>query len=271
MQPSDGRKAAAQRLCTCNRSGHVAFLCNLKSERLGPNQDSGINGKTMSLRALIIADPVLDVATLIQAQCQRLAQHALVATSYEQLLILANAHKPEVIVVSLELLLPQAREGLSALVKMLPQSLLFVAYRELSLPEINALKKIGIQEFIAHPVQASAIFRAVSHRFAVPVRQHPRFDVQIDVLRADGVQLGQTGNLSLGGMQFFASVPVRPQDSLLVTLHLDGQGVLKVRFRVLLAQPLDAGRWMVRGQFEHLRGQGLQQLATFLEGKLEAP
>lgn len=219
----------------------------------------------MTLRAFVVADPVASLAELVKQQCQRLAEQAIVATCGEQLLTLAGVHRPEVIVCSLELVRPPIAESVPKLLRMLPDSLVIVAYREMSLPAMRQVERLGIKEFLPHPIDPTEVFRAVSRRFGVAVRQHPRFAVVIDVHRADGVLLGRSRNLSLGGLSFVCAAPQKIGDSLLLQLVFGQAAPSLLRFRVLGAHAEPAGGQVVRGQFENLRGQGLQALVSFLQ------
>lgn len=219
----------------------------------------------MTLRAFIVADPVVSLAEVVKSQCQRLAEHAVIATSGEQLLVLAGVHRPEVLICSLELTGPDIAHTMPKLLKLLPDSLVIVAYREMSLPAMQKVERLGVKEFLPHPIDPTEVFRAVSRRFGVPVRQHPRYNVEFEVHRADGVLLGRSRNISLGGLSFVCAAPQKAGDSLLLHLTLGAQAPTMVRFRVLGANAEPAGGHVVRGQFENLRGQGLQTLVNFLE------
>jgi DNA-binding NtrC family response regulator len=218
----------------------------------------------MTLRAFIVADPVLSTAELVQSQCQRLAAQALVATHGDQLLALAAAHRPEIVIYSLELAQPPLAEAIPKLLKVLPDSLIMASYRELSVGHMNKMERFGVKEFLPHPVDPTEIFRAVSRRFGLPVRQHPRFAVAVPVHRADGALLGTSRNLSLGGLSYVSQTAQRAGESLLLHLSFGAAPAAVVRFRVLGSNAEASGTHVIRGQFENLRGPGLQQLVNFL-------
>src|SRR5262245_10663524 len=140
----------------------------------------------MILQALVVADPVGNVAELITSQCRRLAQQRLVATHGEQILGLCAEFRPELVLLSLEMAHPPLEQLIPKLIKLLPDVLLIATFRELSVPHLEQLNRLGVDDFLAQPLQASELFLTVARRFAVSFRRRPRYPVRLEVHRPDG-------------------------------------------------------------------------------------
>ena len=220
----------------------------------------------MILKALVVADPVGTVAEMVTTQCRRLATQRVVATSGEQALTLVAEIKPEVVVLSLEITRPGVEKLVPKLIKELPDILIVATFRELTVPKMEQLNHLGVDDFVAHPINATEIFRAVSRRFHMPFRQYQRFDVSMDVLRADAVQLGRTLNISEGGILMELNHVLQPGESILVDLVLpDGHPKpLRVRCRMLAVEGRPPARTTGRMQFENLRGDDHRRMVTYV-------
>ena len=226
----------------------------------------------MILKALVVADPVGNVADLITSQCRRLANQRIVATTGDQALALIHEVRPEVVVLSLEMARPTADALVPQFIKHVPDILIIATFRELTVPKMEQLNRLGVDDFVAQPINATEIFRAVSRRFHMPFRQHPRFEVSFEVKRADGAIFGRTINLSAGGMRLDIGPGLAADDSVLVDSALpDGQPKpLRARFRLLVIEGQAPARITARGQFENLRSDDLRRLLSYLE-RFEAP
>jgi DNA-binding response OmpR family regulator len=187
----------------------------------------------MRLRSLLVADPVERVARQITDGCERLAEDRLIATTGARALALANDHRPEMVILSLELAKSETVDVATDLRRSLPDCFIVITYRELAVPTMERLGKLGVDDFKPQPLDLTSVFRAASRHFGVPFRRHDRHAVTVDVQRADGVQIGRTLDLSEGGMRFAALHPMSADDSVLVDLMVPGQKALRVRCRVL--------------------------------------
>ncbi|HET6344559.1 MAG TPA: PilZ domain-containing protein, partial [Myxococcota bacterium] len=187
----------------------------------------------MILKALVVADPVGNIAELVTTQCRRLATERLVATTGTQALALVSEYKPEVVVVSLELARPPIEKLVPKLIKIVPDVLIVASFRELAVPKMEQLNRLGVDDFVAHPINATEIFRAVSRRFHMAFRQHQRFNLHLDVLRADGVTLGRTLDVSVGGMRLELYHPLHAGESVLIDVMLPTGHKLRARCRLL--------------------------------------
>ena len=129
---------------------------------------------------------------------------------------------------------------------------------------IRELKKENIVEFVAHPAKRSEIFRIVARRCGVQTRVHPRFKASIEVHRADGVLVGKTHNLSREGMLMRTVHPAAVNQSLFVKLSLPGEE-LRLRCRILDAEPTTGGGSIARAMFEQVRGPERLALFRFID------
>lgn len=219
----------------------------------------------MILKALVVADPVGNIAELVTTQCKRLARTRRIATTGEHALALVSEYKPEVVVLALEIAQPPVEKLIPKLIKACPDVFIVASFRELTVPKMEQLNRLGVDDFVAQPINATEIFRAVSRRFHMPFRQHPRFDVALDVIRPDGVMLGRTTNVSEGGLRMEVSHALQPNESVLVDVLLPDQNKLRVRCRVLHVDGAPPVKVMVRAQFENLRGEEQRRLVKFID------
>lgn len=222
----------------------------------------------MKLRALLVADPHLQTAEFLAQQCERLADVRIIATGATEALQLVRDKQPETAIISLELsgttakkLVPQLREAAANM-------LILATYRELSVPEMGRLHDCGVDEFIAQPVDILQVYRAASRRFKTPFRRHDRFRVIADVLRADGVMIGRTCDISEGGMCMEAFHPVNANESILVDLQL-GDVAKPLRVRCLILGVDGAPPKIVRARvlFDKLWGPEQRRLVSFLQAQ----
>ena len=226
----------------------------------------------MQLRAMVVADPVGNVAELVTSQCRRLAEQRLVATVGEQTLALVAELQPEVLVASLEIKRPAIDKLIPRIIKIAPEILIIATFRELTVPQMEQLSHLGIDDFITHPINATEIFRAVSRRFHLPFRQFPRFDTQLKVHRTDGALLGETLNISEGGLRIKLLAHLAVDESIMLALDLpDAPGKpMRARFRVLAIEAPTGGQTVARGYFDNLRGEEQRRLATYVAGLEQA-
>lgn len=218
----------------------------------------------MRLRSLLVADPVESVARQVADGCERLAEDRLIATAGNKALALAVEHRPEMVVLSQEVANPEALEVVTQLRRSLPDCFIVITYRELAVPMMERLGRLGVDDFKPQPLDLTSVFRAASRRFAVHFRRHDRHTVAVDVHRADGVLIGRTMDLSEGGMRFVAVHPMSADDSVLVDLMLPAGKPLRVRCRILEVDGKPPLQVSARGQFENLRGREHERLAAYL-------
>jgi len=219
----------------------------------------------MRLKSLLVADPVESVARQIADGCARLAEDRLIVTSGAKAVSLATEHRPEMVILSLELAKPDALEVATDVRSALAETFIVITFRELAVPTMERLGRLGVDDFMPQPLDLTGVFRAASRRFGVHFRRHDRHTVAIDVHRADGVLIGRTIDLSEGGMRFTAFHPVAADDSLLVDLMLPGDKPLRVRCRVLEVDGKPPMLVTARGQFENLRGREHERLNAYLQ------
>lgn len=220
----------------------------------------------MQLRAMVVADPVGNVAELVTSQCRRLASQRVVSTMGEQTLALVAELQPEILVASLEIVRPTIDKLIPRIIKIAPEILIIATFRELTVPKMEQLNQLGVDDFIAHPIHATEIFRAVSRRFNLPFRQFQRFDVRLVVRRTNGELLGETLNISEGGLRLKMSAKVAVDESIMLDLELpDIKGKpLRARFHVLALEAPQGRQSVARGQFDNLRGEEQQRLGAYL-------
>lgn len=226
----------------------------------------------MTLRSLLVADPVRDVAETVAQQSKRLAKRRIICTDAQQLLEVADTEAPEILLLSLEL--PGARTDklLKQLRKRHAELFLVGMYRELSVGAIESLGKLGVDDFVAQPLDTAALYRAASEHFNTFFRRHDRYEVAVDIYRADGVLVGRTRDLSEGGMLMDAFHPVSQEGSLLLELDLpDGEAErVRLRCHVLRVHGEAPSPVSASVQFETPRGREQQRLVSYLS-TLPAP
>jgi CheY-like chemotaxis protein len=231
-----------------------------------PAMDSEPAGELeQRLRGLLIADPVETVAAHIATQCERLAESTFIATTGERALAMVREKKPEMVILSLELQRPETLEVARGIRDSSPGTFVVISFRELAVPTMERLGKLEVGDFMPQPLDFAALFRATSRRFERYFRRHDRHSVTLDVLRADGVLIGRTRNLSEGGMLFDAFHPLTADESLLVDLGLHDRP-LRVRCQVLGVDGQAPAPVKARVQFENLRGPEQRRLIDFLGG-----
>ena len=217
---------------------------------------------------MIVADPTEAVAELVADQCERLAGRREVATEGAMVLKLARETRAELAVLSLELQRPDTASIMRDLRRLDPRPFVVVTYRELGLPGMERFGKLGVTDFVPHPIDVTEIFRAASRHFGVPFRRHERFVVHHEVHRLDGVVMGQTQDLSEGGMLMRTTHALTPGESLLLQIDLpDGADApLRVRSHVLRVEGQAPAAMSVSIQFDRLRGKEHRRLVMYLEG-----
>lgn len=221
----------------------------------------------MALRALVVGDPVQDVADLLARQCERLAAECVAVSTSADVLEAVDRLNPEIVIGSVDLAHPDFKTLAKTLRTKQPRVFFVATYRELSLERMEQLGRLGVDDLLPQPVDATELFRAASGHFNEFFQRHPRHGITRDVVRADGVLIGRTIDLSEGGMQMDAIHPVSVNDSLLIDLVLaEGQTPVRVRCQVLDVLGRAPTKVRARTQFNSLRGVEHQRLATFLTG-----
>ncbi len=221
----------------------------------------------MKLEQMIVADPMASVAELLADQCERLAEQCLVCTDGAAVIAAAKQRAPRMVMLSLEIQRPAALEVASELAKLEPRPFIVGMYRELGVPGMERYERIGVSDFVPQPVDVADVFRAASRHFGVPFRRHTRFAMRFDIARADGVLIGQTRDLSEGGMLMSTPHALTAGESLLVDLALpDGQDKpMRVRCSVLNVEGQAPAAMQANIQFVRLRGEEHRRLAQYLE------
>lgn len=224
------------------------------------------------LQHLVVADPNRETAQNIADACERLAATRAITTGGSETLEAVTAQKPEVLIISLELMRPDAIELIPKLQKAAPDTLLIATYRELSVPLMEKLSRIGLAHFVPQPVEITEVFRAASNRFQMYFRRHDRHAVTLEVYRADGVLVGRTRDLSEGGMSMDALHPVHIDESQLFDLMLadNASRPLRVRSRVLLVEGTAPAPVLARIQFEKLWGPEQKRLTDYIQTLVRA-
>ncbi|MBT6177066.1 MAG: PilZ domain-containing protein [Deltaproteobacteria bacterium] len=218
----------------------------------------------MSISYMVVADPVPEVANRIAADCGRLTEHTIVTTTGDDTIKAIKRYKPQIVILSLELQSPSITEVAATIRKKVRRCVAIGTYRELSIPTIEKLKKENVVEFVAQPAKRSEIFRIVARRCGVQTRVHPRFEASIEVHRADGVLIGKTRNLSREGMLIRTIHPAVVNQSLFVKLSLPTQE-LRLRCRILDAEPTSGGGTIARAMFEQVRGPERMTLFRYID------
>lgn len=221
---------------------------------------------TSRLQCLVVGEPVADNAELITRQCRRLADERVIASSGEEVINACRHHRPEMVLLSLDIPRPKAVEVAKGLRRDMPGVYLVALYRELGVNMVDKLEKAGFDDLIPQPLERTELFRLASARFQKPFRQHHRYDVSIEVHRADGVMIGRTIDLSEGGMRLQAVHPLSARDSLLVHLGVLDEASSKVQVRCQILEVVGEPPQTVtaRAMFENLRGEEYRRLQAFL-------
>lgn len=219
----------------------------------------------MKLKSMVVADPRVSVAELTADQCERLAERRDVTTTLVGTFERVEELSPELLVMSLELAGLDAAKAMKRLLKAVPRLFVIATYRELSLPRMATLRNLGFEELVAQPVDVMQIYRAASRRFSTPFRRHDRFAINLEVIRADGVLIGNSIDLSEGGMCMSALHPMTVDESVLVDLSLPGTNKpLRIRCQVLHVEGQPPAPVVARMLFIKLWGPEHRRLLNFL-------
>ncbi len=224
------------------------------------------------LQHLVVADPNRETAQMIADACERLAETRDVLSNGDEVVELVATQKPQLLVISLEMTRPDTIELIPKLQKASSDLLVIATYRELSVPLMEKLSRLGLSHFVPHPVEITEIFRAASNRFQMHFRRHDRHNVTVEVYRADGVLVGRTRDLSEGGMSMDALHPVHPDESQLFDLQIaDGASrALRVRSRILQVEGTAPAPVLARIQFEKLWGPEHKRLVDYIQTLVKA-
>ncbi len=224
------------------------------------------------LQHLVVADPNRDTAQTIADSCERLAEIRQVVNSGEDVVDLIADKQPQLLVISLEMTRPDTIDIIPRLQRIAGDLLIIATYRELSVPLMEKLSRLGLQHFVPQPVEVTEIFRAASNRFQMHFRRHDRHNVTVEVYRADGVLVGRTRDLSEGGMSMDALHPVHPDESQLFDLMIaDGASrPLRVRSRILQVEGTQPAPVLARIQFERLWGPEHKRLVDYIQSLVKA-
>jgi len=214
---------------------------------------------------MLVADPVGPVAERTVNRFKRIADQGFAVSTGEEAIAALKKHKPELLLLSLELREPNIIEVIRVARKKLPRSVIIGTFRELSVPFVEQLKREGLEEFVSHPVRRSQVFSVISRRLGIQTRVHPRFEAAIEVHRADGVFVGKTRNISSEGMLIHTAGPASVDQSLMVYLTLSPTNKIRVRCQVLEVEQSAPGTTLARAMFERIRGREHECLANFID------
>lgn len=216
------------------------------------------------LNCLVIADPSREVGESIAEETERLAVERPIATKGQEAIALVEKHQPEAIVLSLEIDHPQAAAVIKEITELRPGIFVVAIFRELAVPTMNRLDRLGVEDFIPQPIDFTQLFRAASNRFNTAFRRHTRYRASIEVYRADGVLVGHTRDLSEGGMMIACEQLLQEETSLLVDLVLPEEEKIRVRYQIIAASGQPPETTTARGQFQNLRSAEKKRLRDFL-------
>jgi len=216
------------------------------------------------LENVVIADPAETAAAEIAGYCAAFSLRVAIANTRQQLLSLTATARPELLVVALELLGPDAQATLAQLRSAHPGVCIVLTYRELAVARFAELCQLGVTDVLPQPVDAAALFQIVWQHFKISTRRHERHPAAIRVVRADGVLLGRTRNISEGGLSMEMGQPVSVGDSLLVDLMLRDDLPVRVRAHVLAVEGELKSLMLARLQFDNVRGGERRRLAEFI-------
>ncbi|MEZ4271897.1 MAG: PilZ domain-containing protein [Myxococcota bacterium] len=220
------------------------------------------------LKCMVIGEPSEAIAQRIVEHTERLAEQRLVATHGQELLDLIERENPELVVLSLELCHPKAEIVAKELHAHNPTQLVVITFRELSIPTMERLGSLGVDEFLPQPIDITQLFRVTSDHFKMPFRRHVRFPVVLDLVRRDGVMLGRTRNLSEGGLLMDCVEPVQTGSSFLIEIRLPEDPPVRVRCIILGVKGETPPHLVARVQFDNFRGDEQRRLVDYL-GQLE--
>lgn len=230
----------------------------------------GVDGSMTKLQHVVVADPTESVAAEIARYCTAFAASTATATTIEQAFSVTQNARPEMAIVALELLGPDAAKTLAWLRSAQPTACIVLTFRELAVSTFGELRQLNIADVLPQPVDPSGLLRIAWQRFNISTRRYERFPVELDVFLPDGVLLGRTHNVSEGGLLMDVKQPIAGGDSILVDVNLPQDKPLRVRVRVLAAEGEVPTPMWARLQFENLRGPAQKRLIDFL-AQIRAP
>jgi DNA-binding response OmpR family regulator len=215
-----------------------------------------------NLQKIVVAEPSEAAATQIISETERLAKERFVARNADDALRLVAQHKPELLLLSLELR-PDASAVVTKLRKDGLNTCIVGMFRELGVPAMNRLAKAGVDEFLPQPIDYTQLFRLASARFDMHFRRHSRYNVTLDVFRPDGVLVGRTLDVSEGGLRLECFHPAEKDASMLYDIALPKS---KLRARCLFLQVDGAApsKVIARVQFQNLRGEEHRRLIDYM-------
>ncbi len=216
------------------------------------------------LKYLVIVDPSEEVAVTIAEETERLALERPTATNGADAIALVERHQPEAILLSLEIERPEAEAVIKKVIAARSGIFVVATFRELAVPTMDRLDRLGVEDFIPQPIDFTQLFRAASNRFNTGFRRHARYRAAVDIFRADGVMVGRTTDISEGGMMLSCEHPLQPGTSLLIDLALPNEEKLRVRYEIIATDGEPPKTITTRGQFQNLRGAEKKRLRTFL-------
>ena len=220
----------------------------------------------MKLSHVVIGDPVAEVAQATSFRCERFALGTSIATTGAEFLKKVKKHKPTLVLLSLELLHPNATEVATRLRKKYPKTMVIGTYRELAVSTVEKLRPLGISYFIPHPPSLPQILSILSDRFGISARLHPRFETQFNVYRADGVLIGKTRNMSSRGILVHTFQPHHPDQSVLLDLELpdEFEKPLRIRCRVVEIEGKPPEATLARIAFEKVLTTNHRRMSNYL-------
>jgi DNA-binding NtrC family response regulator len=218
------------------------------------------------LSCLIVADPSDAATSQIVAETTRLAENRIVARTGDDALVRIATEKPEMLLLSLEIMRPDAAAVVAKIRKTNPNLYIVATFRELGVPAMNKLAKTGVDDFVPQPIDFTALYRAASTRFGMAFRRHTRYPAALEVYRADGVLVGKTLDISEGGLRMDCIHPAQKEASMLFDIALPRDEDRRLRIRGLILDVAGEAPQKVtaRLQFQNLRGEEHRRLITFL-------
>ena len=220
----------------------------------------------MRLSHVVVGDPVAEVARATQERCSRFANNTSSATTGSDFWKKVKKHRPAVVILSLELLHPSATEVATKIRKKFPKTIVIGTFRELAVPTVEKLRPLGVDFFIPHPAPLPQMLQILSKRFGISTRLQPRFDVQFNVYRADGVLVGETRNISSRGVLVHTLKPARVGQSLLLDLDLPDSipTPLRVRCWIVETETHPSRGTLARVTFEKILTTNRRRVPNFL-------
>ena len=220
----------------------------------------------MKLTTLIIADPDSNNAQSLAANCERLAKSVLVCPTGSETLKAINKHSPSMLLLSLEITRPNPLKLVRKLRQKHPNMLIVGIYRELAMPVIEQFQQWNLKHFLSYPPSFPQILSIANQYFGIRTRLIARFEVPIDVYRADGIRLGTTRNISAQGMMLTIDSAYTNQ-SLLLDIALPDQDPQRLRVRARVVQdhaPL-SNEHTVRIYFEKFLTNNRGRISKFIQ------